>query len=176
MSCQTIIIIMTNQKMTNSAKISELESSVSNLHAKNTKLNTKIDDMICKILALTSENRNLRLELDKYKLIVDKFIYSFKKLDMILNSQRVVFNHAGLGYNPNNKQNCVNNFLKKSTKVRTSTCYCCSKIGYKSYECNLRKHHKVSNLRSKVKQVWVPKGTKVESLGLSKKSWISKLI
>ena len=59
--------------------------------------------MTCKISALTSKNKNLKLELDKYIPIVDKFIYSFGKLDMILNSQRAVFNHASLGYNPNNK-------------------------------------------------------------------------
>ena len=40
------------------AEISELESSVSNLYVKNTELNIKIDDMTCKILALTSENKN----------------------------------------------------------------------------------------------------------------------
>ena len=131
--------------------------------------------MTCKISSLTSENRNLRLELDKYKPIVDKFTYSFKKLDIILNSQQTMFNRAGLGYNLNNKQKCVNNFFRKTIKIRTSTCYCCDKIGHKSYECNLRKHHKVSSLRSKIKHVWVPKETKVESLELSKKSWISKL-
>ena len=94
---------------------------------------------------------------------------------MILNSQRGMFNCADLGYEPNDKEKYVNNFLKKSAKTRTSTCYCCSKTGHKSYECNLKKNHKVTNLGSKVKQVWVPKRTKVESLGLSKKSGILKL-
>ena len=149
--------------------------NVSYLHSKNNDLNIKIDDMTCKILALTSENKNLRLKLDKYKPIVDKFTYSSKKLDMILNSQRAVFNRARLGYNPNNKQKCVNNFFKKSTKIKISTCYCCGKIGHKSYECNLKKNHRVNNLGSKLKQVWVPKETKVENLGLSKKSWMPKL-
>ena len=100
---------------------------------------------------------------------------------MILNSQWAVFNHVGLGYNPNNKQKYVNNFLKKSASAETriSTYYYCGKTGHKSYKCNLRKiprkNHRVTNLGSKVKQVWVPKRTKVESLGLSKKSWILKL-
>ena len=44
-----------------------------------------------------------------------------------------------------------NNFFKKTTEIRTSTYYCCGKIDHKSYECNLRKHHKVSNLGSKLK-------------------------
>ena len=85
------------------AEISELESSVSNLYAKNIELNIKIDDMTYKILALTSENRILRLELDKYKPIVDKFTYSFERLDMLLKNQLAVFNRAGLGYKPHNK-------------------------------------------------------------------------
>ena len=69
--------------------------------------------MTCKISALTSENRNLRLELDKYKPIVDKFTY------MILNSQWTVFNRIGLGYNLNNKKKCVNNFFKKFATAKT---------------------------------------------------------
>ena len=159
------------------AEIFELELCVSNLHAKNNELNIKNDEMTCKISALTRENRNLRLEIDKYKPIVEKFTYSFEKLGMILNSQQTVFDHAGLGYNPNNNQKCVNNFLKKSASVesRISTCYCCGKTYHKSYECNLRKNHRVTNLESKVKQVWVPKRTKVKNLGLSKKSWIPKV-
>ena len=94
---------------------------------------------------------------------------------MILSNQRAVFNRPDLGYNLNNKQKCVNNFFKKYAEVRTSTCYCYDKIGHKSYECNLWKYHKVSSLEGKVKQVQVPKGTKVKSLGLSKKSQIPKL-
>ena len=105
--------------------------------------------MTYKILTLTSKKRNLILELDKYKPIVDKFTYSFKKLDMILNSQWAVFNRADLGYNPNDKQKCVNNFFVKSIEVRTSIYHCCGKTGHKSYECNFRKHHKVSSLTSK---------------------------
>ena len=99
--------------------------------------------MTCKISTLTYENRNLRLEVDKYKPRVENFTYISEKLEMIPKSQWAVFNHAGLGYNLNNKQKYVNGFLKKSTKTRTSTCYCCGKIGHKSYECNLRKNHKV---------------------------------
>ena len=94
--------------------------------------------MTCKISALTSENRNLKLELDKYKPIVDKFTYSSEKLKMILNSQWAMFNHTGLGYKPINKQKYINNFLKKSVKTKTSTCYCCGKTDHKSYECKVK--------------------------------------
>ena len=107
--------------------------------------------MTYKISAITSENINLKLELDRYKPIVDKFTYSYEKLDMILNSQRAVFNRAGLRYKPNDKQKCVNNFLVKATEVGTSIYHCCGKTCHKSYECNLRKNLRVSNLRSKVK-------------------------
>ena len=76
------------------AEISKLELRVSSLHAKKNELNVRIDDLTCKILALTSENKNIKLELDKYQPIVDKFIYSSKKLNMILISQWAMFKHA----------------------------------------------------------------------------------
>ena len=52
------------------AEISKLELSVSNLYTKNNELNIKIDDMTCKILAISCENKNLRLKVDKYDPIV----------------------------------------------------------------------------------------------------------
>ena len=93
------------------AEISELELSVSNLHAKNNELNIKIDDMTCKILALTCENKNPKLKVDKYKSILEKFTYSSKKLEMILNHQREVYNRAGWSHKLNSKQKIFKFFL-----------------------------------------------------------------
>ena len=121
---------------------------------------------------MIDEHAKVKKELEKYKSIVDKFTFSSERLDMLLKDQRAVFNHAGLGYYPNNKHKCTNNIFSKSTfaKTRISTCYYYGKIGHKFYECNLRKtprqNHRVTNLRNKVKQVWIPKKTKVERLGL----------
>ena len=127
---------------------------------------------------LISENESLKLDIEKYKPIVDKFTYSSEKLNIILNSQRVVFSKARLGYNPNQKQKLVKNFFRKVEESKSFTCYYCNKSGHKSYECSLRR---ISNtiitnrLGVKTKHIWVPKGTKVETLRTSKKIWIPKL-
>ena len=89
---------------------------------------------------MTDEHSKVKKELEKYKLIVDKFTYSFERLDMLLKNQRTVFNRTGLGYKPSNKQKTVENlFVKYTSNMQKSTvCYCCEKNGHKSYICNDR--------------------------------------
>ena len=107
---------------------------------------------------------------------------------MLLNNQRAVFNRAGIGYNPTNKQKVVGNLFVKSTidKQKSIICHCCGKNGHKSYLCNKRlqtSSNKVviktrSNMpvvNKKIKQIWVPKGTNSKDLTVSKKTWIPKL-
>ena len=159
-------------------EINKLNGTIKDLEHENSELKDKILDLTSSTTNLISENKSLKLDVEKYKPIVDKFTYSSEKLNMILNSQRAVFNKAGLGYNPNQKQKLVKNFFRKVEEPKSFTCHCCNKSGHKSYECSLRK---ISNtiitnrLGLKTKQIWVQKGTNVETLRTSKKIWIPKL-
>ncbi|WP_211205653.1 hypothetical protein, partial [Bifidobacterium breve] len=49
---------------------------------------------------LDEENTKLREENVKLKTCLEKFTSGSQKLDLILNSQRTVYNKAGLGYRP----------------------------------------------------------------------------
>ncbi len=80
---------------------------------------------------------------------------------MILDSQKAVYNKAGLGYRTNTKQKFLKNIFVKA-KNENVTCYCCNKIGHRAYECNFRKssqNKSSNNQKIKFKKVWVPKGT-----------------
>ena len=93
---------------------------------------------------------------------------------MILNNQRAVFNRAGLGYKPKNKQKLLSNFFVKAgeSKIKNTTCFCCGKIGHKANVCD---HRKVEAKR-KNKKVWVPKGTNITNHEGPKKTWVPKIV
>ena len=46
------------------------------------------------------KNLNLKNEIVKLKLIVEKFTLSSNKLHMILDNQKIIYDKVGLGYNP----------------------------------------------------------------------------
>ena len=62
---------------------------------------------------MIEEHIKTKKELEKYKSIVDKFIFSSKRLDMLLKNQWAIFNHASLGYKPLNKQRTIENLFIK---------------------------------------------------------------
>ena len=45
------------------------------------------------------ENAKLGKEIENLKLMLEKFTYGSQKLQIILNSQKAIFNKAGIGYN-----------------------------------------------------------------------------
>ena len=110
---------------------------------------------------ILNENSELKKELDKYRPIVKKFTFSFKKLNMLLSDQRAVFNHAGLGYKHLNKQKLVENFFRNSIleKQKSIACYCYGKISHKSYMCNSKLMINDVRIGSRVKNS-VPSATK----------------
>ena len=48
--------------------------------------------------SIFKENQEPKKKIDEYKLIVEKFTFSFVKLQMILNNQRAIFNNARFGF------------------------------------------------------------------------------
>ncbi len=93
---------------------------------------------------------------------------------MILNSQRAVFNKAGLGYKPNNKQKFLKNFFVKvgESKTKNVTCFCCGKVGHIANVCN----HKKTEVKRMIKKIWVPKETNITNLEGPKKTWVPKIV
>ena len=137
---------------------------------------------------MLSKHSELKKELEKYKSIVERFTFSSERLNMLLKDQWAVFNRAKLGYKPLNKQRTVENLFIKfiPKKQKSIACYCCGKIGHKSYVCNSRPRtiqarvrprikNGVPSAKRKVTQVWVSRGTNPRNIVVSKKSWIPKL-
>ena len=95
----------------------------------------------------------MKRDLEKYKSIVDKFTFSSERLNMLLKNQRAVFNRAGLGYKPHNKQRTVENLFVKfiPEKQKLIACHSCGKIGHKSYVCNNRSRTNHAKVDFKVK-------------------------
>ena len=100
---------------------------------------------------LKKKNQNLETELNKIKPFVDKFIFSFQKLDLILKNQKAVFDRAGLRFRSYAKQKLENNLYKKSSN-ENMTCFYYGKSGYKSYICKSKRN-------IKLKQIWIIKGS-----------------
>ena len=182
--------------------LDDISTTIDNLKAENTELRKTHEDLLKKPSTLeintqvtstnhaniTDEHSKVKKELEKYKLIVDKFTFSSERLDMLLNNQRAVFNRAGIGYNPTNKQKVVGNLFVNPTmnRQKSTICHCCGKNGHKSYICNerfqtpsskvvIKTRSNMPVLTKKIKQIWVPKGTNSKNLVASKKTWIPKL-
>ena len=129
-------------------------------------------EFIKTINTLNNEKDTLQKEISKLKPIVDKFILSSEKLQLMLNNQKGVFDKAGLGFKPGFKQKFLKNFFTPaSTSGIHASCFKYGKIGHKAYECKSR----LSNVKS-ARKVWVPKGTNVTNLQGPKKAWVPKII
>ena len=110
---------------------------------------------------MLSEHSELKKKLEKYKSIVEKFTFSSERLNILLKDQRMIFNHAGLGYKPLNKQRMVENLFIKfiPKKQKSVACHCYGKFGHKSYMCNNRLGTNHNRSSSRIKRS-VPSATK----------------
>ncbi|GAV57154.1 hypothetical protein CFOL_v3_00692 [Cephalotus follicularis] len=131
--------------------------------------NTSFDD---KTISLEKENGTLKIEIDALKRTFSKFSNSSEKLDKLLGIQRCVFNKAGLGYDEMNKDN---------QKISSSmTCNYCNRHGHTTHTCYCKKNdmHKrnllLNNKLSKVRTIWVPKGTFFTNPPGPKATWVPK--
>ena len=96
-----------------------------------------------------------------------------KTFDMILASQKCIFDKKGLGYKPfKNKKYFKNYFVKEAFSFSHSTiCNFCGSRGHISDMCPLRKSPYVLQ---NSKLFWIPKGGKTNPLG-PKKIWVPKV-
>ena len=83
----------------------------------------------------------------------------------MLKNQTAIFDKAGLRYRCYDKQKTIKNPYKKSSKDNL-TCFHCRKVGHRSYTCRTK--------NTKVKQVWIIKGTINTNPKGPKIAWIPK--
>ena len=105
---------------------------------------------------------------------LSKFSCGQKAFEMILASQKCVFDKRGLGYKTSkNEKYFKNYFVKESTSESSSTiCNFCGRGGHISSTCPLRNGSQ-KELTSKSKKTWVEK-SKVTNHRGPKKIWVPK--
>ena len=108
------------------------------LKNKNVSLDQSLKDLVKKNKDLIGKNEDLSKNIEKAKSLLDRFILSSNKLDTMLKNQRAIFDKAGLGYKSYYKKKSINTLYKKSSSNNID-CFCCGKIGHKTYTCNMRK-------------------------------------
>ena len=107
------------------------------LELKNQSLIKEKDELFSQNKILIKENQKQKEEVTKLKPIVDRFALSSNKLQMIIDSQKAVYDKVGLGYNTLRKQKFLKNiFINASTrKLPNITCFRYDKVGHKAYSC-----------------------------------------
>ena len=105
---------------------------------------------------------------------LSKFSCGQKAFEMILASQKCVFDKRGLGYKTSkNEKYFKNYFVKESTSESSSTiCNFCGRGGHISSTCPLRNGSQKAST-SKSKKTWVEK-SKVTNHQGPKKIWVPK--
>ena len=132
-------------------------------------LDQSLKDLVKKNKDLVSKNEVLSKDLAKAKFLLDRFILSSNRLDMMLKNQRAIFDKARLGYKSYYKQKSINTLYKKSSSDNI-ICFYCGKLGHKTYICNMRKRPN----SIKIKQVWVVKKYLLDKVEKPKVTWVSK--
>ena len=95
------------------SKFKKLSSKYRNLEVKNQSLLKENINLLNYKDNLSKENDRLVKEVEKLKPIVDKFTLSSQKLNLVLDSQKAVYDKAGLGYNPSRNQKYLRNMFSK---------------------------------------------------------------
>ncbi len=98
---------------------------------------------------LISENEKLKLEVKDLTSCLEKFVNGKKNLNMLLGSQRWMYDKAGIGYNENDNEKSFENYSKN---MGNSLCTYCGRHTHFSDSCKYRFSTKVA---------WIPKGTPI---------------
>ena len=166
--------------------LEDLYIELRKIGAKNTCLKKIVSSLTNELESLKSENESLkrdisnltkeRDELRSKNLDIEKINYNFvqgsENLKKLLGLQRCVYDKAGIGYDPNEKQKSFKNIFVKEPQVTHPhiTCHYCSKVGHYISSCPYKR-----NMNMGVKKVWVPKGTQTTNQQGPKKIWVPKI-
>ena len=109
-----------------------MKKHASELTSKNDELNATILDLTC----------------------LEKFTKGQKNLDLLLGSQRCVYDRAGIGYNTSTKQKLYKNIFVESSSSSTQKIPCtfCNTEGHTKHTCYVKKC-----VRKGLKTMWVLK-------------------
>ena len=154
---------------------------------KTLKSNNKLVKSECEIVK--RDNSRLLEKCTEHHKALIKFMNSKEKFTNMLESQQYYRDRKGIGYSPKHDKIIERNttFVKSSNQIwRKSKCHFCGRIGHKYGTCPFRRNdpHIIKNsfpilLRSQVKQIWVPKGTRPPNMvfpeyGNKFVAWVSR--
>ena len=152
-------------------QVSALKNDLKNCHKDNDDLKTRLDLSNEEIDKLKIDKKGLVEKVENLTLISSKLTQGKDNLDKILGSQRYTLSKNGVGYGMNDLQKNDKANLVKISHSSFPRCTHCKKYGHIVSICYYR--------NTKIKQVWVPKGTilpnmlKSNQLG-PKKVWVPK--
>jgi hypothetical protein len=146
----------------------ELQASFNELYDESIRIGTSHDKLKKHVASLTKELEDLKIKNKALKetnedlcKTISKFTQGEENLNKLLGAQKCVFDKAGIGYRPFQKQKDFKNvFIKSSiSNVPHSTCTYCNQKGHTQYFCDIKK-----DVRKGKKIVWIPKyiGTNIQ--------------
>ena len=102
---------------------------------------------------------------------LEKFTKGQKNLDLLLGSQRCVYDRAGIGYNTATKQKLYKNIFVEppSTSTQKLSCTFCNSKEHTKHTCYVKKC-----VRKGLKTIWVPKRKNVTNTQGPNKIWVPK--
>ena len=120
----------------------------------------KCDTFICE------KCENLEKKVHYLAKTVDKLLKGKSNFENVLASQNCVFGKAGLGFNPQNKQDKFSKSFSKLpekqpivlSKQLVVTCFYCMKRGHSVRFCKIRKYYVPKGIMK-----WIPKASRVSS-------------
>ena len=167
-----------------SNSLNDLQEDYNDLYEESLKLVSKNrllskNSMLRKqIISLTNEHENelitknneLKDKIFDLTKFLEKFTKGQKNLDLLLGSQRCVYDRAGLGYNPLAKQKLYKNIFVKPLPPKTQRIPCafCNTSGHTIYSCHIKK-----SVKKGLKIMWVPKENAINTQELNK-IWVPK--
>ena len=104
--------------------------------------------------SLEVENDSLKRQVESLNSTLSKFVKGKETLDVILGSQRCVYDKAGIGYDPDNNQKTYQKFFRKpiSSTLPFTKCNYCGKRGHVSSSCPMKRKSPLG-----VRKTWVPR-------------------